>query len=80
MKRLLSINTASAGTLLVIPDYMDVEGIVALQYLDETTLRQRDAAAHYLLDQTLRLTPICATAERELGYFADRKVRRRAGL
>jgi hypothetical protein len=30
---------------------MDVEGIVALQYLDETTLRQRDAAAHYLLDE-----------------------------
>ena len=51
MKRLLSINTASAGTVLVIPDYMDIEGIVGLQYLDETTLRQRDAAAHYLLEE-----------------------------
>lgn len=51
MKRLLSVNTGSAGTVLVIPDYMDIEGIVGLKYLDETTLPQRDAAAHYLLEE-----------------------------
>lgn len=51
MKKQLSIRTPSAGTVLIIPDYLDVEGSMALQYIDETTLAERDAAARYLADE-----------------------------
>jgi hypothetical protein len=51
MKTQLSIETPGGGTVRVLPDYLDVEGFVALQYLSEVTVAQRNAAAHYLFDE-----------------------------
>jgi hypothetical protein len=51
MKTQLSIKTPGAGIVRVSPDYLDVEGFVALLYLSEVTMAQRNAAAHYLFDE-----------------------------
>jgi hypothetical protein len=51
MKTQLSIQTPSAGIVRVLPDYLDEEGFVALQYLGEATIAQRNAAAHYMFDE-----------------------------
>ena len=51
MKTELSIQTPSAGIVRVLPDYLDVEGYVMLQYLSEATTEQRTAAAQYLFDE-----------------------------
>jgi hypothetical protein len=51
MKTELLIQTPIAGIVRVLPDYLEVKGCVALQYLSEVTPAQRTAAAHYLLDE-----------------------------
>jgi hypothetical protein len=51
MKTQLSIKTPGAGTVRILPGYLDEEGFVALQYLSEVTIAQRNAAAHYLFDE-----------------------------
>jgi hypothetical protein len=44
----LSIKTPAGGTVHVLPDYLDIRGIIALQFFGEATIAQRNAAAHYL--------------------------------
>jgi hypothetical protein len=51
MKTQLSIQTPSAGIVRVLPDYLEAKGCVVLQYLDELSMAQRTAAAHYLFDE-----------------------------
>ena len=48
MKTRLSIKTPAAGTVHVLPDYLGIKGIIAVQYFGEATIAQRNAAAHYL--------------------------------
>jgi hypothetical protein len=51
VKTQLLTETPSAGAVRVLPDYSEVEGFVALQYLSGATIEQRNAAAHYLFDE-----------------------------
>ena len=51
MKTQLLIKTPSAGTVRVIPCYLGVDELVVLEYFDEVTMAQQDAAEHYLFDE-----------------------------
>jgi len=51
VKTQLLIKTPSAGTVRVIPCYLGVDELVVLEYFDEVTMAQQDAAEHYLFDE-----------------------------